>query len=859
MKQTSQLPCGRLGLLVGVVLCTFGAPVPVQSQFLGVAAGDAGSDEVVLWTRHDPVIAGQPVPLTALVAPNDPTVTTGVLQFSASAAPSADYTAKVLAGGLAPSTRYYYKFVDDANNASAIGTFKTAPAPDAVVSVRFAFSGDMDGLMRPYALASTLPAQQLDFYVNNGDVIYENASNVGGNNGAPYLNSPSVTLSGSSASLNGVPMAGTTFATQAQLFGDYSKKYREQFLPVNIGGQNCLKDFYAGQANYTLYDNHELGNRQYINGGAPSGGSVGGPTGTDMPTGRGVDARDNGTGNPGNINDTNTSASDYMNRSVGFQTLQQVYLNYQPVRENRADPSLSSATISAPSDPRTDGTKQLYFAQQWGRNAIYIQLDDRTYRDIRIKIANGSADDTGVRADNPGRTYLGATQLAWLEQTLLAAEQAGTSWKFVAISDAVDQIGPIGGALPGVTAASMQPFSGNIAYLPVNADGGKAFVGGYRVERNALLKFIVDHQIKNVLFLATDDHQNRINEVLYSPSGRTGPGTAGFAQSDYEKVPFCFSIVCGPLGATDPDLFLNHDFASAKGAADLIANAQAASGIEPIGLEGYPGLHDVKREQNGLLVSEATPQAADFYSPDTFNYNIFEVSADGTTLTVSSVGINTTARNAAKEYDPVNNPAHVIFSFQVEAAVAPKFTACPDNATVSTDPGQCSALLSFVATASGFPTPTVTCTLNDSTVITSPYRFPKGINAISCVASSAAGTDTCTFTVTVNDTEAPVASVSQAIVAGDVISTLLANDNCDGSSLNIFVKDSAQGPCGGKFAAGPYHPGAKVKLARNPARPSVLKGSNGIAAFIKTVGNPVLVVTDAAGNTSCTEIPVPRD
>ena len=56
-------------------------------------------------------------------------------------------------------------------------------------------------------------------------------------------------------------------------------------------------------------------------------------------------------------------------------------------------------------------------------------------------------DDTGSRADNASRTYLGATQLAWLEQTLLAAEQAGTTWKFVNISDPIDQIGPIGGAL----------------------------------------------------------------------------------------------------------------------------------------------------------------------------------------------------------------------------------------------------------------------------------------------------------------------------------------------------------------------------------------------------------------------------
>jgi len=210
-------------------------------------------------------------------------------------AAAGDNTVKVPVANLLPASRYYYRFVGSGGELSNAGTFKTAPLATANVPLHFAFSGDMDGLIRPYALSSTLPSQNLDFYLNCGDVIYENASAVLGNNGASYLNSPSVTLSGASASLNGVPTF-TGFATHQQLFDDYNKKYREQFLPVNTGGQNGLKDFYAGQANYTLSDNHELGNRQYINGGAPAGGSIGGPSGLDMPTGRGVDARANGTG-----------------------------------------------------------------------------------------------------------------------------------------------------------------------------------------------------------------------------------------------------------------------------------------------------------------------------------------------------------------------------------------------------------------------------------------------------------------------------------------------------------------------------------------------------------------------------------
>ena len=133
-------------------------------------------------------------------------------------------------------------------------------------------------------------------------------------------------------------------------------------------------------------------------------------------------------------------------------------------------------------------------------------------------------------------------------------------------------------------------------------------------------------------------------------------------------MPYCFSIVCGPLGATGPDLFLNHDWSSIQNSANLISNAQSAAGIEPIGLVGYPGLHDVKRDQNGTLVNESSPQPADFYSPDTFNYNVFDITPDGKTLTVTSKGIKSTAQNSALEYDAINNPAHTILSFQIDQA-----------------------------------------------------------------------------------------------------------------------------------------------------------------------------------------------
>ena len=676
--------------------------------FLGVAAGDATTNGATVWTRAKDEISPGPTQLNLQIT-TDPNFITGVTTLLVGTADATtDYTVKSNIGSLHSETLYYYRFQTlDASVTSNVGKFKTAPDAKAKVAVHFAVSGDCDGLIRPYALASQVPAKNLDFFMFDGDTEYETSASIG---------SPAVTSTGNIPD----PTVTVPTATDSQLFNDFSRKYREQFFPVNTGGQNCLQPFFAGQGNYTAYDNHELGNKQYINGGAPAGSEVGSSTGMppfDFLTGAGVDARvssNDVTPNDGSV--------PFMNKSGGFQRLQQVFENYQPLTER--------GVITVPADPRTNGTRQLYFAQRWGKNAIFINTDCRSYRDIRMKTA-ANADDTGPRADNPNRTMLGATQLAWLEQTLLDAQHGPPTWKFINISDPIDQIGPIGGDLTLVnppttaeygllgnitsittTAASGgntvtvattvglvvgQPIMGtNVpantgiasisttgttftinhtpampipsgtmltlsgapsTYAPVTSDGGKSWMGGYRAERNALLKFIADNEITNVVFLATDDHQNRINELLYSPTGQTGD------QSTYVKVPYCFEIVCGPLGATGPDLISNHTFSLVRKLADSVANAESAAGLEPIGLVGYPGLRNVTRL--GDPNADALRQPADFYSPDTFNYNVLDVSADGKTLTVTSYGINSTVQNGFVEYDPVNNPERVLFSFQI--------------------------------------------------------------------------------------------------------------------------------------------------------------------------------------------------
>jgi phosphodiesterase/alkaline phosphatase D-like protein len=526
------------------------------TSFLAVAAGDADSTSAVLWTRATDGTSNA-LGLTAQVSV-DPGFGSLIASYPATTAPATrDSTARVLATGLTPGTTYYYRFVAPDSSISGVGRFRTAPAAGASVPVALGFSGDADGQWRPYSSSRGLPGHTLDAYIWLGDTIYETGSGGAGPNASAACALPDTNL--------------------PQALADYRRKYREQFIPTTAGGFPGLTGLFSGQGNYTLLDNHELGNRQFINGGAPA------------------NAVFNDTDPSKDVNTTGT----FINRRAEFTTLVEAFSEYQPIRE---------AVISAPADPRTDGTLRQFAAHQWGKNVVYIQTDDRSYRDIRLRAPSGGSfvDDTGPRANNPGRTMLGQTQLAWLEQQLLAAQSAGTVWKVVSVSDPIDQQAPIGGSL--ATAAGAL------------SDGGKSWMGGYRFERNVLMTFLASNHITDVIFLATDDHQARINELGYFDDITN--------QATYRRLDRVYSIVAGPIGAGGPDLVTDHSFANIQVLAASIASAQQGAGIDPYGIDpGSPLVSNVRRE--GDPSADATRSLVDFYSPDTFNYCLLSFAADG--------------------------------------------------------------------------------------------------------------------------------------------------------------------------------------------------------------------------------------
>ncbi|HEX7946013.1 MAG TPA: alkaline phosphatase D family protein, partial [Phenylobacterium sp.] len=144
----------------------------------GVASGDPAPDSVILWTRRPG--QGAVVALTLEVA-EDAEFQRVVATTKTEAKAAMGWTTRVLAGGLKPSTVYWYRFTDAQGAGSRIGRTITAPAADDPRPVRFTFvscqnvnQGAQNAYRRMLFEDRAAPAdQQLNFVLHLGDFIYE--------------------------------------------------------------------------------------------------------------------------------------------------------------------------------------------------------------------------------------------------------------------------------------------------------------------------------------------------------------------------------------------------------------------------------------------------------------------------------------------------------------------------------------------------------------------------------------------------------------------------------------------------------------------------------------------------------------
>jgi alkaline phosphatase D len=146
----------------------------------GVASGDPDSHSVLLWTRRPPSGGRSADRLTLELSP-DPGFAEVVATAVAPLSEASDWTCRVLAGGLRPSTVYWYRFTDPEGWGSRVGRTVTAPSEDDPRPVAFAFvscqnvnQGAQNAYRRMIFEDERAPEQdRLAFVLHLGDFIYE--------------------------------------------------------------------------------------------------------------------------------------------------------------------------------------------------------------------------------------------------------------------------------------------------------------------------------------------------------------------------------------------------------------------------------------------------------------------------------------------------------------------------------------------------------------------------------------------------------------------------------------------------------------------------------------------------------------
>ncbi len=136
----------------------------------GVASGEPGPDQILLWTRF--VSTGDEAKLGFELAESG-SFARIVARGEAIAGAATDWCAKVVAKGLEPGRWYYYRFIGPGGEVSAIGRTRTLPVGHAARFRMALFSCSNIGFGYFNAYAHAAASGEFDLAVHLGDYTYE--------------------------------------------------------------------------------------------------------------------------------------------------------------------------------------------------------------------------------------------------------------------------------------------------------------------------------------------------------------------------------------------------------------------------------------------------------------------------------------------------------------------------------------------------------------------------------------------------------------------------------------------------------------------------------------------------------------
>ena len=508
---------------------------PPQNSFSfpqGVASGDPRSTSVVLWTRVEEASPStQPIKLRVEVFTGDSADGTPVVDQDIEATFASDHCVRVLVNSLTANTAYTYRFT--AGRDTIVGHTHTAPDANADVQVNLAWVSCQDysaGHFTAYRQMITDDrerdfADRIQFVVHLGDVIYET---IGETSQRPLSSTfQFISLRNGDGSPR-VPPAfpqgsrdGTV--TRASTLADYRHLYKT-FLSD--------PDFQAARAKWPFihtWDDHEFSNDSWQ--------SMGNYTDT-------VDVDE-----PGQARKLAASQAWFeyipvmLTGATGPAGVTQDAKDFATAMVANAPFTAPNADnfVAEPNNAAAIGAMTIYRSLRWGKHVELVMTDQRSYRsdhaipESTVALVNSVAVsqgqptpffdprnflpinpvikfDEGMTADggsppatvenipNPRRTspvgtMLGKAQKTWFKATI---KNSDATWK-----------------LWGNEVPLMRMFiEGNTTGLGFDRILDGDAWDGYPTERNELLTFIKDQNIRNVVALTGDIHAHFAGKLM---------------------------------------------------------------------------------------------------------------------------------------------------------------------------------------------------------------------------------------------------------------------------------------------------------------------------------------------------------
>ena len=252
-----------------------------------------------------------------------------------------------------------------------------------------------------------------------------------------------------------------------------------------------------------------------------------------------------------------------------------------------------------------------------------------------------------------------------------------------------------------------------------------------------------------------------------APTASDNCGVISFTESDSSGTIF-------PVGTTTVTYFAT----DSSGNADTCTFTITITDTEAPVIAGCPTSQTVPSDSGlcGAVVTWTAPTASDNCGLVSFT----STDSSGTTFPVGTTTVTYLAVDSAGNADTCS------FDITVNDAEAPVISGCPVDQTVGSDSSQCGAIVTWTG-----PTASDNCGIASFTSTDSSGTFfPVGTTTVTYLALDSAGnSDTCTFTITVNDTEAPQ-------IAGCPIDQTINNDSGQCGAVATWIAPTASDNCG---------------------------------------------------------------